>query len=98
MNYGRDVFTYACQYMAQSSRDILERNHLSIDELAYFIPHQANLRISKNVIENLSLPPEKAVSNVEVLGNTGCAGCAIAMADLWEDFQKGDWILVTVFG
>lgn len=98
MNYGRDVFTYACQYMAQSSQQMLEKNGYGIDDLHYFIPHQANLRITKNVAENLQLPAEKIVSNVEVLGNTGCAGCAIAMSGLWEQFQPGDLILVTVFG
>ena len=98
MNHGRDVFTYACQYMAQSSQQILDKNGYTIDDLSYFIPHQANLRITKNVAENLALPAEKIVSNVEELGNTGCAGCAIALSSLWQQFMPGDLILVTVFG
>lgn len=98
MNHGRDVFIHACQYMAKSSQDILEKNGYSVDSLKYFIPHQANLRITRNVAENLALPAEKLVSNVQSLGNTGCAGCAIALAELWNGIEQDDLILVTVFG
>lgn len=98
MPFGRDVFINACEYMAKVSQDILQKNDLSIDDLHYFIPHQANLRITKNVAKTLNLPMEKVISNVEYLGNTGCAGCAIGIAENLDKFQKDDNIVVTVFG
>lgn len=98
MPYGKDVFINACTYMPKVSNQILERNKLLIDEIAYVIPHQANLRITKNVAGTLGVPDEKMISNIQYLGNTGCAGCAIAMDENKNLFQKGEKIIVTVFG
>ncbi|MEZ4775360.1 MAG: ketoacyl-ACP synthase III [Bacteroidia bacterium] len=98
MPHGRDVFINACQYMAQTTDEILKKNGYSIDELTYFIPHQANMRISRNVAEQLKLPEEKIVSNIQYLGNTGCAGCAIGLSERQSDYKTGDVIVVSVFG
>ncbi len=98
MPYGKDVFLNACSYMASATRDILERNSYGIDDLSYLVPHQANLRITKNVAENLKITTEKAISNVQYLGNTGCAGAAIGLSENWEKFKDDDKIVVTVFG
>ena len=98
MPHGRDVFIHACQYMAKTSKDILERHGYTIDDLNYFIPHQANHRISKRVAEELELPIEKVVSNIQYLGNTGCAGCAIGLSEKQDDYKAGDIIVVSVFG
>ena len=77
---------------------ILDECGYSVDDLSYLIPHQANLRITKNVAETLKLSPEKALSNIQYLGNTGCAGAAIAMDENRNLFKAGDIIVVTVFG
>lgn len=98
MPYGKDVFLHACSYMASCTREILERNHYTVDDLSYLIPHQANLRITKNVAENLKISEEKAISNVQYLGNTGCAGAGIGLTENWDRFVPGDKIVVTVFG
>ncbi len=98
MPHGRDVFINACHYMPKVVNDILERNKLTIEDVDYVVPHQANLRITKNVANTLQLPEGKALSNVEYLGNTGCAGCAIAMWEHQDEFKKGQKIVVTVFG
>ena len=98
MPYGRDVFQWACTYMTRVTQRILDDNHLSIDELTYLIPHQANQRISNNVVKQLGLDPARAVSNIEHLGNTGCAGAAIGLADIWTEVKPNDNIIVTVFG
>lgn len=98
MPNGRDVFIHACQYMPKATTDILERNGLSVEDVQYVIPHQANLRITKNVAETLQLPAEKAVSNVEYLGNTGCAGCGIGLWEKRQDLKKGQKVVLTVFG
>jgi len=98
MPHGRDVFTHACQYMARVTQQVLERQQLTLDSLTYLIPHQANLRITKNVVQQLQLPAERAVSNIEQLGNTGCAGAAIGLADTWSQLQPGNHVVITVFG
>lgn len=98
MPFGRDVFINACQYMSKITSRILEENNYTIDDLSYLIPHQANLRITKNVAESLKLNSSKALSNIQYLGNTGCAGAAIAIDENIDRFKKGDIIVVTVFG
>ena len=98
MPYGRDVFQNACIYMPKASLQILERHNLTVADVDYVLPHQANLRISRNVMHTLGLPEEKLISNIQYLGNTGCAGCAIALSERWDSFQKGEHIVVTVFG
>ena len=98
MPNGRDVFINACTYMANVTRSIVEKNGFELSDVDYLIPHQANLRITKNVGQSLGLPEQKAISNVQYLGNTGCAGCAIAMAQHKANFKKQELIVVTVFG
>jgi len=98
MLHGRDVFLNACQYMYKVTNEILEKNNYEAKDLKYFIPHQANYRITKNVAENLGLPLEQALSNIQYLGNTGCAGSSIALYENLENFEKGDLLAVTVFG
>ncbi len=98
MPFGKDVFINACQYMPRASRDVLARAGLTIDDVDFVLPHQANLRISRNVMNTLGLPEEKLLSNIQRLGNTGCAGCGIALSENWTMFRKGQRIVVTVFG
>jgi len=98
MPHGRDVFIHACQYMPKVSLQVLEKSGLTIDDVDYLIPHQANLRISMNVLNTLQLPESKLLSNIQRLGNTGCSGCGIALSENRAMFQKGQKIVLTVFG
>ena len=98
MPYGKDVFINACTYMPKASLQILERNNLTISDIKYIAPHQANLRISKNVAGTLGVSEDVMLSNIQYLGNTGCAGCAIVLDENKHKFVKGDKIIVTVFG
>ncbi|MEM6265501.1 MAG: ketoacyl-ACP synthase III [Bacteroidota bacterium] len=98
MNHGKDVFIHACQYMTEATQKILADNSIPIEEMAYFIPHQANWRITRKVLENLGLPEEKGLSNIQYLGNTGCPGCGIAFSEHQEEFKQGEYIVMTVFG
>ena len=98
MPHGRDVFTHACTYMARVTEQVLARQHLTVEDVTFLIPHQANLRITKNVVKQLGMPPERAVSNIEQLGNTGCAGAAIGLGDTWNQLREGDRVVITVFG
>ena len=98
MPYGRDVFQNACVYMPKATLQILAKNGLTPNDIDFVIPHQANHRISVNVMGTLGLPLEKLVSNIQYLGNTGCAGCAIGLSEHWQEFKKGQRIIITVFG
>ena len=98
MPFGRDVFQNACIYMPKVSQQVLQACGLTINDLDYLIPHQANHRISLNVINTLGIPAEKLISNIQYLGNTGCAGCAIALSENRSRFVKGQNIVITVFG
>ena len=98
MPNGRDVFIHACNYMASSTQTILEKNQLTLKDLDYLITHQANLRIAKNVVDNLEIPLEKTLNNIEYLGNTGCAGSGIVLAENWKQFEVNENVVVTVFG
>ena len=98
MPFGRDVFQQACIYMTKVTQTLLDKNHLAVADLTYLIPHQANLRISKNVTKQLGLDPARAVNNIERLGNTGCAGAAIGLAEVWDTLVTGNKVIITVFG
>jgi len=98
MRYGKDVFIHACNYMTQITKDILKSNKYSIDDLDMLIPHQANVRIVNNVIEQLGFPKEKVITNVDRLGNTGCASTAIGLSENLDKLKKGQLICLTVFG
>lgn len=98
MEHGRDVFIHACDYMARISKNLLEKHDYTLEDLTYFVPHQANLRISKNVAGKLDLPMERVLSNIQEYGNTGCAGCAIALSQNRSKVKSGDVLAVSVFG
>jgi len=98
MPFGRDVFQNACTYMPKVSQQVLQACGLAISDIDYLIPHQANHRISLNVIGTLGISEDKLLSNIQRLGNTGCAGCAIALSENFDRFEKGQRLVVTVFG
>lgn len=98
MPNGRDVFQWACHYMALVTRNIAERNGYQVQDIAWLAPHQANLRISRNVVKALDLPEERVLSNIDRLGNTGCAGAAIALSENRARLKPGDLAVITVFG
>lgn len=98
MNAGKDIFMQACSYMKLASLEALDICGLTVSDIDYFIPHQANLRISLYVQQELQLPKEKLVSNIEYYGNTGCCGFGIGLAEKYPDLKKGENVLATVFG
>lgn len=98
MTDGRDIFIHASRLMAQTTLDILKQNNLNINDLKYVIPHQANMRIIGKIAENLGLSPDAVITNIEYLGNTGCAGSAIALSESHAKFVSGDVVVLTVFG
>jgi 3-oxoacyl-[acyl-carrier-protein] synthase-3 len=98
MPEGKDVFVQACTLMPKNALRLLENNGYTWDDLSYFIAHQANLRIMKNIAEQIRIPEEKMLHNIEELGNTGGASCALVYAQNRDRFRPDDLICLTVFG
>jgi 3-oxoacyl-[acyl-carrier-protein] synthase-3 len=98
MPEGKDVFVQACTFMPRNAKRLLNRNGFTFDDLDYFIGHQANMRILKNIAENIKLSKGKVLSNIEELGNTGSASCALVFAQNRHRFRKGDLVCISVFG
>ncbi len=97
---GGDVFKLAVRGMADAVEKALERSGVKMDDVACFVPHQANLRIIEAVGERLSLPKEKVFINLQKYGNTSAASCAIALCEAIEEkkIKKGDKVVIATFG
>lgn len=98
MPFGKDVFINACNYMREVAVEILQKNNLTVNDLSYLIPHQANIRIINNVASNLKLRKEQVIINIDKYGNTGSASTVIGLAENIDRFKKGDIIVFSVFG
>ena len=102
MNYfkqdGRNVFRHAVHGMSSTTVNIMKRNNLIGDDIAYLVPHQANLRILSKTAEYMGIPIEKVTINIEKYGNTTAGTIPLCLWE-WEDkFQKGDNIILAAFG
>lgn len=95
---GKVVFKQAVTSMAQACRDILQRNNLTIDQVDYLVPHQANKRIIDAVGNQLGLDQTKALTNIEYLGNTIAATIPLCIWQHKDQLKKGDVLLLTAFG
>lgn len=98
MLYGKDVFTNACIYMSEFTKYIIKKNNYTIDDLSYFIGHQANKRIISFVCNELGICESKSLTNIETLGNTGCASAPLVLAQNYDNFKSNDLICLSVFG
>ena len=98
MPYGRDVFQYACEYMVNETRQILNKNNVPVSSLDYFIAHQANARIIKHITKKLELNSSSVLTNIEELGNTGSASIPIILSQNKEKFKTNETIAVSAFG
>ena len=97
---GRNVFKNASGKMPEAVRIALKHNGLSIEDVDYLIPHQANDRISQMVARNLKIPIEKVIRNIDRFGNTTAASIPIAMDEALKGkiIKEGDIVVLTAFG
>ena len=95
---GRTVFKYAVANMSDACEALIERNHLSKEEIDWVIPHQANQRIIAAVTQRLGIPPEKVMVNIERYGNTSAGTLPLCLWDFENKFKKGDNLIFTAFG
>ena len=96
---GKNVFKWAVEKMSDVSAEIMERNGLTPDDIAYLLPHQANMRIIDAVANRMGISKEdKVLVNIEHFGNTSSATIPILMWNKQELFKKGDNLILSSFG
>ena len=95
---GQQVFKYAVTNMADVAESIMKKHNLSADEIAYLVPHQANLRIIDATGKRIGLSPEKVLINIERYGNTSAVSIPLVLWEYENKFKKGDTLLLTAFG
>jgi 3-oxoacyl-[acyl-carrier-protein] synthase-3 len=95
---GQPVFKAAVKGMADVSYEIMQRNGLTGDDVAWLVPHQANLRIIDATGRRMGIDPKKVMINIEKYGNTTAATIPLCLTD-WEDQLKaGDNLVLAAFG
>jgi 3-oxoacyl-[acyl-carrier-protein] synthase-3 len=97
---GNDVFKHAVRTLVGSANKIMAQQGITSDEIDWFIPHQANIRIMEVVAERLGIPSEKVIVTVHKYGNTSAASIPVAFDEAVRSGQirKGDLVLVNSFG
>jgi 3-oxoacyl-[acyl-carrier-protein] synthase-3 len=98
MPNGRDVFEHACREMARAARDALASARLTSNDIALFVPHQANKRIIARVAKALNFSDERVAMTIERFGNTGCASIPITYALGGRSASAGEYVLMAAFG
>jgi 3-oxoacyl-[acyl-carrier-protein] synthase-3 len=97
---GSQVFKYAARKMHEASREVLDRNDLTVDDVALMIPHQANLRIITAAGERLGIQPERVLVNIDRYGNTTAGTLPLGTRDAIAQgrLKKGDLVLFATVG
>ncbi len=97
---GRETYRFATRTLASTALTAIDRAGLRPDDIALFIPHQANSRIIEAVAKGLGLPMEKMFTNVERYGNTSAASVPLALSEAVESgrVRVGDRICLVAFG
>lgn len=97
---GQVVFKKAVQSIADISVALLQKNELSIEDIDWFVPHQANKRIIEAVADRVGVPVDKVMLNVSQFGNTSAATIPTCMSQYQEAgrLKRGDRILMSSFG
>lgn len=97
---GKAVFKRAVEGMASASSDILKRNQITGDDIAIFVPHQANKRIIDVAAQRMGLAPEKVLLNIDKYGNTTAATIPVGLKEAVEEnrIKDGDYVVLAAFG
>lgn len=97
---GQTVFKYAVKGMADVSKEIMDKNNLTSDDVAWLVPHQANLRIISATANRMGLSMDKVVVNIDRYGNTTAGTIPICLSELAQNGQlkEGDNLILSSFG
>ena len=95
---GKTVFKFAVTGMADVSAQIMERNNLTADDIAWLVPHQANLRIIDATAERMGLGKDKVMINIDHFGNTTNGTLPLLLWEWEKKLKKGDNLVLAAFG
>ncbi|MFM7838743.1 MAG: beta-ketoacyl-ACP synthase 3, partial [Chitinophagaceae bacterium] len=95
---GQSVFKFAVKGMADIAAELMERNHLTGDDIAWLVPHQANKRIIDATANRIGLSPEKVMLNIQHYGNTTAATIPLCLWEWKKQLKKGDLLVLAAFG
>jgi 3-oxoacyl-[acyl-carrier-protein] synthase-3 len=95
---GQSVFKFAVVNMADVAVEIMERNNLKSEDIAWLVPHQANLRIIDATGRRMGLSPEKVMINIQNYGNTTTATIPLCIWEYEKKLKKGDILILAAFG
>jgi 3-oxoacyl-[acyl-carrier-protein] synthase-3 len=97
---GRDMFKVATRTLADNAKVVMEKAGISMDEVDWLVPHQANIRIIETTGKLLGIPEEKVIVNIEKYGNTSAATVPIAFYEAIKEgkIKRGDLVLFDAFG
>jgi 3-oxoacyl-[acyl-carrier-protein] synthase-3 len=95
---GQVVFKFAVTRMADVAAEIMERNQLTADDVAYLAPHQANKRIIDATADRMGIGPDKVMLNIQKYGNTTNGTIPIVIHEYEKKLKKGDNIIIAAFG
>lgn len=95
---GQTVFKFAVKNMADVAAQIMERNNLTAESVAWLVPHQANKRIISATSDRMGLPEEKVMVNIDRFGNTTNGTLPLCLWEWEKQLHKGDNIILAAFG
>ena len=95
---GATVFKFAVKSMADVSVEIMDRNNLTADNIAWLVPHQANMRIIDATAKRMGIGMEKVMNNISKYGNTTAGTIPLCLWDYEHQLKKGDNIILAAFG
>ena len=95
---GATVFKFAVKSMADVAAQVMERNHLSKDDVAFLVPHQANKRIIDATANRMGLSIDKVMHNIQRYGNTTSATIPLCLWEWEKQLRRGDLIVLAAFG
>ena len=95
---GQPVFKKAVKSMADVSEEIMQKNNLSADDIAWLVPHQANKRIIDATSRRMGVGDEKVMLNIERYGNTTAGTIPLCLWDWENQLKKGDNLILAAFG
>ncbi|NQZ75919.1 MAG: ketoacyl-ACP synthase III [Ekhidna sp.] len=95
---GSTVFKFAVKNMADVAAQVMERNNLEADDVAYLVPHQANKRIIDATANRMGVSDEKVMLNISEYGNTTSGTIPLCLYDYESKLKKGDNLILAAFG
>lgn len=95
---GKAVFKFAVIGMAEAAYTVMERNHLTPEQIAWLVPHQANKRIIDATAQRMGLAPEKVMLNIDRYGNTTSGTIPLCLWDYEKYLHRGDNLILATFG